>query len=267
MQNPNKRVIAPFANTRLNPFLYACALALIVMMLIKAVAPTHAAISTSSSAASALRGQLDRSTELLTIEGEGTSFLALQNRTLAADLLGGAVLLTNANNDWIDRTLELRTGLASQGWDLMMAEPSFENADNRLRAQLLIDRLREQGNGRILLIATGAQAANAITLASTAADIRLVLFNASSETLALSDLEAQMQTLGAAPTIELYTRDTQLSEAAQRHKIAQQMEIETYSARQLFGPLMSSSILNRATSKQILGAIKTLIIKSEQNAG
>jgi|GEM_PF-1454584 len=266
MQNPIKRVTVPITHTGLNPRLAACAIT-VMLMLVNAVAPAYAAISTSSNEASAFRGQLDRSTELLTIEGGTTSFLALQNRTLSADLLGGAVLLTNANSDWIDRTRELRTGLAIQGWDLMMAEPSFDNAENRLRAQLLIDRLREQGNGRILLIATGLQAANAITLASTAPDIRLVLFNASSETLALSDLEAQMQTLGAAPTIELYTRDTQLSEAAQRHKIAQQMEIETYSARQLFGPLMSTSTLNRATSKQILGAIKTLIIESEQNAG
>lgn len=241
-------------------------IAMLALMVLLIASSSLAAISTSMADPSDYRGQLDLSTELLTIDDGATPFMALQNRTMSPDRLGGVVLLTDANNNWIEPSQLLRLGLANQGWELMMAQPSADKAESLTRAQLIIDRLREQGNARIVLIATGAQAANAIELASAAGDLRLVLFNASSNTRALSDLETQMETLGAARTIDIYSRTTQTSEAAQRHKIAQQMGLKNYSARAFFAAPITTGQLNRANSKQILGAIKTLIIESEQNA-
>ena len=165
---------------------------------------------------------------------------------------------------WIEQSAALRAGLARQGWDLMSAEPSLDSETNKARAQALIDSLRNAGNKRVLVIATGMQAANAIELVREARDLRLVMYNASSETSASEDLEAQMESLGRALTIELYTRSPMPSEASRRHILAKKQRLATYRARPLIGPPLAASEINAATTKRILGAIKTLIIEFEQ---
>lgn len=237
---------------------------LILFLLSLALTPAFAAVSVSAPEPAQYRGQLDEFTELLTVEAEGESFRALQNRSLAPALLGGVVLLGDANPGWIGQSQTLRTGLARQGWDLLSGEPSADAAQNQARAKSLIESLRQAGNKRILIVATGAQAANAIELVKEARDLRLVMFNASSETSASTDLEAQMESLGRALTIELYTRSPIPSEASRRHIIAQKQRLATYRARALIGPPLTTNDLNPATTKRILGAIKTLIIEFEQ---
>jgi len=226
--------------------------------------PVHASVSTSAPTATDFSGQLDEFTDLLTVDAEGGSFRALRNSSLAPELLGGAVLLGDTLPGWITQTAALRTGLAGQGWDLLSAEPAEEAEVTRRRAQALIDSLREAGNRRILVIATGSQAANAIELVKESRDLRLVMFNASSNTQASEDIAAQIESLGRALTIELYTRSPIPSEASRRHIIAKKQRLATYRARPLIGPPLPTTEISKATTKRILGAIKTLIVEFEQ---
>ena len=222
-----------------------------------------AGISTSAPEPLDYRAQLSEFTDLLTVESSG-GFRALQNQTLSPALLGGAVLLTDQRPDWIETTRNLRLGLARQGWDTMTPEPSNDTEQVRSRAQALIDNLREAGNRRILVIALENQAANAMELVKEAGDLRLVMYNASSDTRLTEDLNTQIETLGRALTIELYTRSPEPSEASRRHILAKKNNLATYRARPLLGPPAMPGDLNPAHTKRILGAIKTLIIEFEQ---
>jgi len=235
-----------------------------MLLLSLVLTPALAAVSISAPEPAQFRGQLDDFTELVTVEAEGASFRALKNSSLAPALLGGVVLLGDPLPGWIEQSQHLRSGLALQGWDLLSAEPSPDAATTLTRAKALIDSLRQAGNKRILIVATGAQATNAIELVKEARDLRLVMFNASSDNSASAELEAQMESLGRALTIELYTRTPTPSEASRRHIIAQKQRLATYRARALIGPPPTNSDINQATTRRILGAIKTLIIEFEQ---
>lgn len=225
--------------------------------------PALAAVSTSSPAPTDFRAQLSPFTDLITVEADG-SFRALQNQTLSPILLGGAILLTDPQPNWIERTRTLRHGLAQQGWDLMTAEPSADPEQVRARAQALIDAQRTAGNKRIVVIALERQAASAIELVKEASDLRLVMYNASSGTAATEALNTQIEILRKTLTIELYTRSITPTEASRRHQIAQKTKLATYRARQLSGPPPTTAQLTPTETKRILGAIKTLIIEFEQ---
>ena len=101
--------------------------------------PVHASVSTSAPTATDFSGQLDEFTDLLTVDAEGGSFRALRNSSLAPELLGGAVLLGDTLPGWITQTAALRTGLATQGWDLLSAEPAeeAEEVNSKLFMQFL----------------------------------------------------------------------------------------------------------------------------------
>ena len=227
------------------------------------IPPLMAGISSSAPAPLDYRAQLSEFTDLISVESDG-GFRALQNQTLSPTLLGGAVVLTDHRPNWIEKTRTLRLGLARQGWDSMTPEPSSSAEQTISRAQAMIDSLREAGNKRILVIALESQAANAIELVKEAGDLRLIMYNASSNTRVTEDLTTQIETLGRALTIELYTRSPEPSEASRRHLIARKSKLATYRARSLLGPPTMPGDLNHATTKRILGAIKTLIIEFEQ---
>lgn len=223
----------------------------------------QAGMSISEPVPADYRAQLSKLTDLLTVEAEG-GFRALQNKSLSPALLGGAIILTNPRPDWIEQSRELRLGLAQQGWDLMTAQPSSDANQTLKRAQALIDAHRTAGNKRILIVALENQAGVAIELAKEAKDLRLLLFNASENSTALEEIKRQIETLGKALTIELYSKGGTPSEGEKRHLYARKLNLATYRGRALIGPPLPSGSLNHTATKRILGAIKTLIIEFEQ---
>jgi len=206
--------------------------------------------------------QLSSLTELISVDAEG-GFSALQNRTLSPELLGGVVILTDFRPDWITYTRALRLGLADQGWDLMTPEPSEDHELSLKRGQAMIDAHRTAGKERILLIALEDQANNAIELARDAPDLRLLIYKANGQSSNLEAIKNQVDRLGKAPTVELYSGHEINSEGAKRNKAASGLRLANYHGRAFFGPSQPNAALTTAETKRILGAIKTLIIEQE----